>query len=459
MGLGKWRASRLWAWSALALGASVGCSFPDFVAPRGNAGANASNGATANNDPGGAATQGATGGAEAGSSVGPSGGSSVSGNGNGGSGGKPVPVDIGPCGQRPHPTHCGNHQQDDDETDVDCGGPRCAPCAADQTCVNPDDCASGACTTGQCERSFSLQYVQQLANEESTSFRMKAVLSYSGKAQLLLSDVTLRYYFSRNSVTEPILPSGSVFQLPEQTDISSSASFSIGRQLRGDGISNDAYLEVGFKKGKIVTEGQALEISGGAITGDGSSLFNQKTHYSFDPATSLHETKKLTVYVKGQRVWGQEPAVDDPPSCFHLGVNLDGPALTVGGNAWLTSPASVLARYINSEVVFKPDTDDGRVDMMRAGFFFHDDSFSYAYPVENGSYALLAYAWSANGSEQGTLTVQGEERDTFQATSFAGGGPWVALGPYRVTVTDGQIELAAKGDLRIGGLELRVLDE
>jgi hypothetical protein len=72
---------------------------------------------------------------------------------------------------------------------------------------------------------------------------------------------------------------------------------------------------------------------------------------------------------------------------------------------------------------------------------------------------VLAYAWSANGSETGTLSVQGEERDTFQATSFSGSGPWVALGPSRVMVTDAALKLAADGDLRIGGVELRLLDE
>jgi hypothetical protein len=58
-----------------------------------------------------------------------------------------------------------------------------------------------------------------------------------------------------------------------------------------------------------------------------------------------------------------------------------------------------------------------------------------------------------HGSETGTLSVQGEERD------FAGGGPWVALGHSRVIVTDGALKLEADGDLRVGGVELRLLDE
>ena len=138
-------------------------------------------------------------------------------------------------------------------------------------------------------------------------------------------------------------------------------------------------------------------------------------------------------------------------------MNLDGAAFTMDGMPWLASPASVFARYIDDKIVLKPEVDKDREEMMRAGFFFHDDSFTYA--VDDGEYALVAYAWSADGGETGTLVVQGEERDTFRAQSFAGGGPWVPLGPYRVSVTDGALKLAAKGDLRVGGIELRTLDE
>jgi hypothetical protein len=457
MGSGSRRASMLSAGCAAALWTAAACTFPDFHVAPASAGATnggASTGASGSSTGGGAAANGA--GAKADGGTGTTGGTTPNA-GSGGDDGPPVPVDIGPCGQREHATHCWNGKLDDDETDVDCGGARCSTCAADQLCTAPRDCGSGLCTTGKCERLFTIQYLQEVPDEETTSFRFKAKLAYLGKAPVLLSDITVRYYFSRNNVVEPLLPGGSVIQFPQMGDISGSALWSIGRQLRGNGITGDAYLEVGFTKGKIITEGESLELDASVNTGDGKSLFNQKTHYSFDPGTTLHESQKLTAYVKGRRVWGKEPAIDDPPSCFHLGVNLDGPAETVGDDAWLTSPASVLARYINALVVLKPATDKGREDMLRAGFFFHNDSFSY--PVENGSYALLAYAWSADGAETGTLKVQDTERDAFHAISFAGGGPWVALGPYRVTVANGQLKLGAKGDLRIGGIELRLLDE
>ena len=462
MGFSLQRAPTLLAWSTVAASIALACTFPDYAVLPAIAGSGqGGNGAQA-----GSSGTGVQGGMPGTSGVGATGGSVTGGSavvGDAGNGGEaeviePVPVDLGPCGeQRPHPTHCWNQEQDIDETDVDCGGPRCAQCAAEEACLATRDCSAGTCVNGKCARLFSLTYAQQVPDEETASFRFKTVLSYAGKDPVLLRDVAVRYYFSRNSVVEPILPSGTTLQLPDQGDISESTVWTIGRQLRGNGITNDAYLEIGFTGGKILTEGQSLELSASGISGDGKSLFNQKTHYSFDPPSTLHESKKLTVYYKGDRAWGDAPVIDDPPTCFHLGVNIDGPAVTVDDHDWLASPDSVFDRYLNDLVVMKPNTDKGHHDMLRAGFFLHGESFSY--PVDNGEYALLAYVWSADGAEVGTLKVQGEALDAFHATSFAGGGPWVALGPYRVTISDGQLKLGAQGDPRLGGIELRLFDE
>lgn len=46
--------------------------------------------------------------------------------------------------------HCENGLKDADETDVDCGGPSCLPCADGQVCAAPSDCASTFCEGGVC---------------------------------------------------------------------------------------------------------------------------------------------------------------------------------------------------------------------------------------------------------------------------------------------------------------------
>ncbi|HVY29168.1 MAG TPA: hypothetical protein VHB79_21565 [Polyangiaceae bacterium] len=442
-----------WALPAVALVLSGACTFPDYslLAPAAAGSGGAMSGGRAGSSSGGTTLSDGGNGAEPTSSDG-----GVN-EGGGGEGGEPMPVDIGPCGQRSYALHCYDHKKNDDETDVDCGGSRCASCAADESCSDDRDCSSGTCTKGSCTRALTLQYLHLTDEEETASFRFRALLGYTATAPIALKDITLRYFFSRNSVMEPILPGGASTRLPKGDDISGDTEWRIGRMLRGDGISSDAYLEIGFINGKILNTGDSLDLTASAVTGDAKTLFNQQTHFSFDAETALHESKKLAVYFKGKRVWGNGPPVSDPPSCLKVGVNLDGPALTIDGQAWEGSPASLLARYLNDQVVFKPAIDKGREDMLRAGFFFHDDSF--VYPVESGDYALVAYAWSADGGEAGTLSAQDQDLDAFRAQSFAGGGPWVPLGPYRVSITSGELKLGANGDLRVGGFELRTLDE
>ena len=47
-------------------------------------------------------------------------------------------------------SQCTDHQQDGNETDVDCGGGTCPPCADTERCVVATDCQSGSCNGGVC---------------------------------------------------------------------------------------------------------------------------------------------------------------------------------------------------------------------------------------------------------------------------------------------------------------------
>jgi len=47
---------------------------------------------------------------------------------------------------------CTDGELDGDETDVDCGGPDCEPCADGRACLDDDDCASGSCDGDTCMR-------------------------------------------------------------------------------------------------------------------------------------------------------------------------------------------------------------------------------------------------------------------------------------------------------------------
>ena len=53
--------------------------------------------------------------------------------------------DGGPTGNLCSKPHCGNGQVDENETDLDCGGPDCTPCSMGQTCQAQSDCGIGVC--------------------------------------------------------------------------------------------------------------------------------------------------------------------------------------------------------------------------------------------------------------------------------------------------------------------------
>ncbi|HZF47717.1 MAG TPA: hypothetical protein VE093_03650, partial [Polyangiaceae bacterium] len=46
---------------------------------------------------------------------------------------------------------CANVMKDGTETDIDCGGPDCSPCATNKNCMVPSDCISTVCTSGKCQ--------------------------------------------------------------------------------------------------------------------------------------------------------------------------------------------------------------------------------------------------------------------------------------------------------------------
>src|SRR5688572_24783098 len=79
----------------------------------------------------------------------PSGGNSSSGGGNpGGAGGEGGLGGGGPIIIQPET--CSDGEQNELETDVDCGGPACDPCEDDGACVGPTDCESGVCRDSLC---------------------------------------------------------------------------------------------------------------------------------------------------------------------------------------------------------------------------------------------------------------------------------------------------------------------
>lgn len=63
----------------------------------------------------------------------------------------------GLCDADPNISICADGLHNYDETDLDCGGIKCAPCAGGRACLANTDCANGSCSGGRCGPWIQLQ--------------------------------------------------------------------------------------------------------------------------------------------------------------------------------------------------------------------------------------------------------------------------------------------------------------
>ena len=308
-----------------------GCGFPEY-AFRSQGGSGAS--ITAGNAPtAGSSPQAGAGGSAGGLAAG---GMSSGGGGEAGAAGAADDPCVWPA-PVVYPGHCFDKVQADGESGIDCGGGECAACSGTQTCGSADDCASGQCTSGQCVPVFGVQYTSIVTDELTRAPKFRLVLSYLDSTSTPLSGLTIRYYFSHNGVSEPVLglSSQAIFIPPTtQADIHDAVRTQVHRSLPGPAAPNnqrsaDSYLEISFDSPLTLLNGVKLDITQDFATGADDSKFQQSTHYSFVNGTSI-ANEAITIYRGGKRVWGIEPPWVEFPACaFAAGVNVNGDALVV----------------------------------------------------------------------------------------------------------------------------------
>lgn len=462
--------------------ATARCTFPEYeTAPAGGTSA-AEAGVGATSSVGGATGgMGARGGADTGGTILP---------GNGGSGTAGAPEPTGGANGDPecapeqfpvehcaasclhrYPDHCYDGTQTGDEVDVDCGG-SCQRCT-NEKCNVDADCLSGKCVADESAELHCYAPLRVLhtahdltANVSTTAWSLKLINDEAvGGKRFALKDIKLRYYFQHAGVVEPLivpatqsnlrLADGQAQELPKTT-------WTIERTEAAAGVVYDAYVEVGFGETGELFPGDSVQLYQQLLSGDtANSNFDQRAHYSFSKANnspSLH----IGVFYAGQLVWGLEPRPANPRSCFFRGVNLNGPAVTVSGNAWQSSteanvaPGSGLG--VSQASTPFPAVTGGLATMMQTAFQLKAGA-ELSVPTDNGSYLLFFYAVSpGDEGTPSTFTVQGEEpvsASKFRAQAAATGQAWARLGPFRVNVTDGSVRVGVSaGSINVAGLEL-----
>ena len=452
------------------------CGFPDysFHAPSAGAaghgaiaGGGGSSGSLGGASVGGGADDagaaGTTGGAgDAGSGIGGEAGVAGGSGGSGGSGGLggaacvyPTPVVF--------PAHCFNHTVGNGESGTDCGGADCAPCSGNQACTQASDCLSQQCASNKtCVPLISLSYLPIDTNAQTPAPKFMLSLTYLDSAKMNLQDLTIRYYYTHADVTEPIIGLESQATIDpgnSQTDISQAVRTSVHRFPLGPAqnqVSSDSYFEIAFDKSMVMTTGTKIVITQYFIAGSADPPFDQNGHYSFVNSNTAIANEAITVHRAGQRLWGVPPPLAVFPSCaFAFGVNMNGPALVVGGAPLLAEGDAQLtfkggAAYANTSKPL-PITDTSTTSLLGTGRTLNTAD-SAVWPMPNGKY--WAYAWlTSTVSDTGTLKFGQRVADPFIGKTL-GGARWGLIGPYSVDVVDGSLTLAVAGSAHVAGVML-----
>lgn len=450
---------RVWVLGAVLLGsASGGCGFPKYGFELGLGGGSGAGAAAG--DGGSSGSSGGAGG-DAGSGATDSGAGGVAGSGvtAGAGGALPSCATVGGSGGTvAFPSHCTNGKKDGDETGPDCGGPVCRACFHTESCQHDADCISNVCTAAStCAPLFDLQFKAIIADRNTNTLQFQLRLGYLGTLPLPLNSVLLRYYFDRGDVADPVVPLATQALLNGAISVAPQTQWKIVRVLPDPVALADTYLEISFSGSRTLIQNDVVELGQSIQNGSAAGrLFDQFTHYSFQAVTDYTPEEKVTVYRQDKLSWGTPPAYSQPRQCFFTAVNFAGDPFSASGLDYLAGTAPLVqfdgaAMHDTSALV--PVPDPAYVPMLQSAIVL--DTASATLSVPNGAYWVYPYLVTGDGANVADLLIQGVDVTSFAAESIAGGAAWAKVGPYRVTVKQNKLVLAASGGaLRIAGIEL-----
>jgi len=363
-----------------------------------------------------------------------------------------------------YPNHCFDHSLGEAESGTDCGG-ECAPCSSNQACAKDSDCLSKRCAAANtCVPLLSLSYTPIDVSAQTRMPKFKLNLTYLDTAPMSLRDLTVRYYYNHQGVTEPVIGVDSQATIDpgnSQTDISKKVLTSVHRLPLGptqNNLRTDSYLEIGFNDPMTVTTGTKFVITQDLVAGSSEPLFDQNSHYSFVKSATPVANEAISVYRAGQRLWGVEPPLPPFPDCaFTFGVNMNGPALVVSGESLVAESEAQFtfsggAAYSDSSKL-QPVTDAPSSSLLSTGRTLNAGD-SALWPVANGKYWAYAWLTSTVSSDNGTLSIGSSVADRFFGAKDSAGARWGLLGPYAVDVVNGSLSLAVTGSVHVAGVKL-----
>jgi lysophospholipase L1-like esterase len=141
---------------------------------------------------------------------------------------------------------------------------------------------------------------------------------------------------------------------------------------------------------------------------------------------------------------------------LYRAVNLAGGALTIDGVLWEAGTAPNVQTtgvvYENQALPVEPATSSQRASMLRSVIWGSSLSGASLLSVPSGSYDVFVSIWEDNASATVDIRIEGQLVRQGYRTGAA--GHWERLGPFRVTVSDGALNLTAGPDANLSGLEV-----
>ena len=144
----------------------------------------------------------------------------------------------------------------------------------------------------------SIDYANGDQDPQNTVMKPQLQVADAGNIQLELSDVTVRYWFSRDTESE-------VMAYCDYAQIGCShVKLSVVPIAGRPGV--DAYLEVGFDPGQVEVDDSSGPIHVRLQRSDWGPL-DERNDYSRGTNTTFEPSTKITAYLRGKLVWGAEP--------------------------------------------------------------------------------------------------------------------------------------------------------
>ena len=150
------------------------------------------------------------------------------------------------------------------------------------------------------------------------------------------------------------------------------------------------------------------------------------------------------------------PPEKDGPWTFYRGINIGGKPVTVDGQKWEGDDASNFIcdekRLESPNVALRPPADKARARMIHA-FRWNRDAAVRLTGVPDGTYAVYLYVWEETGPTTFSVSLEGKE--VVEGYNSGTAGDWRRLGPWTAKVTDGSIDVTARGgDANLSGIEV-----